>query len=79
LQQLYFLGGYDGFGGLRTTERRGEQEAMAGLAISRPVFGPIRGIGEIMTGAMGSGPGFLSGNVRSACAAAVSSAPKIRG
>ncbi len=59
LQQLYFLGGYDGFGGLRTTERRGEQEAMAGLAISRPVFGPIRGIGEIMTGAMGSGPGFL--------------------
>ncbi len=59
LQQQFVLGGYDGFAGLQTTERRGEQEAMVGLAASRAVLGPIRGIAEIMTGATGSGPGFL--------------------
>jgi len=59
LQQQFVLGGYDGFAGLQTTERRGEQEAMVGLAASRAVLGPIHGVAEIMTGAIGSGPGFL--------------------
>jgi hypothetical protein len=53
------LGGFDGFAGLRTTERRGEQEAMAGLALKRQAFGPIRAIGEMMVGAIGAGGGFL--------------------
>jgi NTE family protein len=59
LQDQYFLGGYDGFAGLRTTERRGEQEAMAGLALKRQAFGPVRAIGEFMVGAIGAGTGFL--------------------
>ncbi len=59
LQHQFILGGFDGFAGLRTTERRGDQEAMAGLALKRQVFGPVRAIGEIMVGAIGAGPGFL--------------------
>ncbi len=60
LQEQFFLGGYDGFGGLRTTQRRGEQEAMAGLALKRPLFGPIRASGEVTVGAIGVGNGFLT-------------------
>lgn len=60
VQRLFFLGGFDGFGGLRTTERRGEQEAMAGIAFRRPAFGPIQAIGEFTVGAIGSGAGFLT-------------------
>jgi NTE family protein len=59
IQQQFVLGGYDGFAGLRTTERRGDQKAMAGFGISRAVFGPLRASGEIMTGAVGAGRGFL--------------------
>ncbi len=63
LQEQFFLGGYDGFGGLRTTQRRGEQEAMAGLALKRPLFGPIRASGEVTVGAIGAGNGFLTRQV----------------
>ncbi|MBL0170195.1 MAG: patatin-like phospholipase family protein [Gemmatimonadaceae bacterium] len=59
LQEQFFLGGYDGFGGLRTTELRAEQEAMVGLSLARIIVGPIRALGEISAGSMGSGAGFL--------------------
>jgi NTE family protein len=59
LQQQFTLGGIDGFAGLHSTERRGDQEAMASIGIARPVFGPIRGVADVMVGAMGSGSGFL--------------------
>ncbi len=59
LQDQFILGGYDGFAGLRTTERRGEQEAMAGIALKRQAFGPVRAVGEYMVGAIGAGTGFL--------------------
>jgi hypothetical protein len=59
LQEQFILGGYDGFGGLHTTERRGDQEAMAGVSVARSVFGPIRLRGEMMTGAVGRGNGLF--------------------
>lgn len=59
LQQQFFLGGYDGFAGLRTTERRGAQEAMAGISLSRALIGPLRASSELVTGTVGEGAGFL--------------------
>ena len=59
LQDQFILGGYDGFPGLRTTERRAEQEAMAGIAFKRQAFGPVRAVAEYDMGAVGNGDGFL--------------------
>jgi len=59
LQDQFILGGFEGFAGLRTTERRGEQEAMAGIAVKRQAFGPVRAIGEYMVGTIGGATGFL--------------------
>ncbi len=59
VHQQFVLGGYDGFGGLRTTERRGAQEAMVGVTLKRQLFGPVRGTVEGMLGAVGVENGFL--------------------
>ncbi len=59
LEQQFVLGGYDGFPGLRTTERRGEQEAMLGLGLARDAYGPFRAVLQFSAGAIGTGGGFL--------------------
>ena len=59
LQQQFFLGGYDGFAGLRTTEGRAEQEAMVGMSVARILVGPVRVVGDVSAGSIGSGSGFL--------------------
>jgi hypothetical protein len=59
LQHTFSFGGADGFAGLINGSRRGTQEALGALAVSHALFGPIRLRAEIMTGATGSGRGFL--------------------
>ena len=59
IHQQFILGGFQGFPGLRTTERRGEQEAMLGFDLARDAYGPVRAIIQLGVGATGTGGGFL--------------------
>jgi hypothetical protein len=60
LQQQFVLGGFAGFPGLRTTERRGAHEAMLGLDLSRRAFGPVRALVQLRAGAIGTDGDFLA-------------------
>ena len=59
LQQQFVLGGFAGFPGLRTTERRGAQEAMLGLDLSRRAYGPLRALVQLRAGSIGTDGAFL--------------------
>ena len=59
LQHTFSLGGTDGFAGFVSGSRRGSQEFVAGVALDRALIGPIYARGEVMTGAVGNGNGFL--------------------
>lgn len=60
LQQQFVLGGYAGFPGLRTTERRGAHEAMLGLDLSRRAYGPLSALVQVRAGAIGADGPFLA-------------------
>jgi hypothetical protein len=59
LQLGFPLGGDDGFPGLHIGERRGDREALLGLAFSVPVIGPVLGRVELAGGRTGTGGGLL--------------------
>jgi hypothetical protein len=59
VQQTFAFGGADGFAGFVHGSRRGSQEVVAGITVSRALFGPLFVRGEVMSGAVGSGNGFL--------------------
>jgi hypothetical protein len=59
LQNTFPLGGNEGFPGLTLTQRRGTQELLFALMLRHPVAGPVALRVEGMTGAVGSGDGFL--------------------
>lgn len=60
LQQQFVLGGFAGFPGLRTTERRGAHEAMLGVDLSRRAYGPLRALVQLRAGAIGADGPFLA-------------------
>jgi hypothetical protein len=59
LQNTFPLGGNEGFPGLTLTQRRGTQELLFALLLRHPIAGPVAFRVEGMTGAVGSGDGFL--------------------
>jgi len=59
VQQTFTLGGSDGFAGLRLGDVRGSQEAYAALQLKRRVAPQLSLTAEGMTGAIGTGYGFL--------------------
>jgi len=59
LQSTFPFGGDEGFPGLGLTERRGTQELLFALLLGGSVAGPVTLRLEAMTGAIGSGDGFL--------------------
>ncbi len=60
VQQQFMLGGFAGFPGLRTTERRGAHEAMLGLDLSRRAYGPVRALVQLRGGVIGADGAFLA-------------------
>jgi NTE family protein len=68
VQHTFAFGGFDGFAGQVIGERRGTHDVVGSVNITRVVYGPLRGRLELMTGASGSGHGFLA--VREGAAAA---------
>ena len=56
----YTLGGDDGFPGLHIGERRGDREAMVGLALATPVLGPVLARVELAAGRTGTGGGLFA-------------------
>ncbi len=60
LQQQFTLGGFAGFPGLRTTERRGAHEAMLGVDFTRRAYGPLRALVQLRAGAIGTDGAFLA-------------------
>jgi hypothetical protein len=60
IQLAFPLGGDDGFPGLHIGERRGNREAMLGVALSTPVIGPVLARVEVAVGRTGIGGGLLS-------------------
>lgn len=62
-EQLAFpLGGDDGFPGLHIGERRGDREAMLGLAFIAPITGPLLGRVEFAGGRTAEGGALLADN-----------------
>ncbi|MDX2194020.1 MAG: patatin-like phospholipase family protein [Gemmatimonadales bacterium] len=60
LQAQFILGGEDGFPGLRIGERRGDREAMASLAVTRTIRGPVQARLEVAAGRLGEGGPVLA-------------------
>jgi NTE family protein len=60
LQSTFPLGGDDGFPGLHIGERRGDREAMLGMALTVPLRRPLLGRIEFAGGRTAVGGGFLA-------------------
>ena len=58
----FWPGGFDGFPGLHTGERRGDRELMAALDLQRPVAGKLSLRALVATGRTANGGGLLSAN-----------------
>lgn len=61
LQLTFPLGGTDAFPGLHYAEYRGDREAMAKLAITHPIIGPVSILLEAATGQVSSGGDAMPG------------------
>jgi hypothetical protein len=62
VQLAFPLGGDDGFPGLHLGERRGDREAMLGLAFIAPIKGPLLGRVEFAGGRTAQGGALLADN-----------------
>ena len=59
LTMTFPLGGDEGFPGLHLGERRGDREALLGVALSYDLVGPFLARAEVVTGRTGLGGGLL--------------------
>jgi hypothetical protein len=57
----FWPGGFDGFPGLHTGERRGDREVTAALDLQRPILGKLSLRGLVAAGRTTTGGGILSG------------------
>ena len=60
VQYTFPLGGSDGFAGLRIGDVRGTQEAFTSVEVRRRIANALSIVTEVMTGAIGTGNGFLT-------------------